>query len=359
MKHITNDIVKINKDLERSKKLLIAIGDSFTFGSSSWDEELINLYPPEYINQTITYDHYSLDIKKRICNLYPESVFLDESDRLNFTLMFQNNSYVNVLGNLLKNKYTVANLGVPARGNLSAISNLFMVNINWDLADEIILIYMPSSMNRIDVINDGFIPSKYSSLESLFQTAWPTPPNGRNFRSSNKIIRDRHGSDDSPWNRLQDSLYDSIYSEKFDVLKTILEFQQLNTWVKLHKANLIVIPAFSDYYNPNYFSSRIKLGIQRNYPSRELVDILNNDYTSVEHYVDYVPWYKIYHPHNYHSFYHYSLGQVMENSNDVNMLSLIGSPSKDNWIMSCGHPSAKSHKLMADYIFSLLKKPII
>lgn len=359
MKHITNDIIKINSDLLRTKKLLIAIGDSFTFGSSAWDEELINRYSPEYVDQTITYNHYNIEIKKEICDLYPDSVYLDHSNNFNFTLMFQNNAYINVLGKLLNDEYTVANLGIPARGNTSAVSNLFMVGINWELAEEIILIYMPSSMNRIDVINDGFIPSKYSSLEDLYQTAWPTPFLGRDFRTSNEKLTERHGHHETPWNRLQDSLYDSIYSKKFEVLKSIIEFQQLNVWTKLHKANLIIIPAFSDCYYPNYFSEKIKQGIQRDYPSREFIDTIHNDYSTIENYVEYVPWDKIQHPHNFHSFYHYSLGQVNQDSNDVDMLSLIGEPSKDNWIMSCGHPSAKSHKLMANYIYKLIKKPLI
>lgn len=357
--HHTNDVSKINLDLQRTNKLLIAIGDSFTYGDSAWDDDLLNLFPPIYKDYHISYNHYDLEIKKKICNLYPNEIFIDDNGNLNFSLMFHKNAYVNVLGELLDDEWTVANLGVCARGNFSSVSQLFMMGIDWTLAKDIILIYMPSSMNRVDIINDGFVPSKYSSLEDLFITAWPIPIGGRNFRESDKTATKNHGSHETPWNRFQDSLYDSVFSEKYEVLKTILEFQHLNTWVKLHNANLIVVPAFSDYYYPEYFSEKIKMGIQRQHPSRELTNIVNNEFSPIENYVEYIPWNKIYHPHNFHSFYHYALGQVDEKSNDVNMLSLIGKPSKDNWIMSCGHPSAKSHKLMANYIYKLIKKPII
>ena len=359
IKHESKDIIKINSDLLRTNKLLIAIGDSFTFGSSAWDDELINLYPPTYQNYNITYEHYDTKIKNIICQQYPNDVKLNNKGELDFSLMFNNNAYVNVLGKLLKNEWTVANLGVSARGNFSAISNLYMVGINWSLVKDIILIYMPSSMNRIDIISDGFVPHKFSSLDDLFQTAWPSPIGGRDFRNSNDELIKSHGTNETPWNRLQDSLYDSVYSEKYEVLKTILEFQHLNTWVKLYKAKLIVIPAFSDYYYPEYFSEKIKKGIKREYPSRELTDSISNDFSQIENYVDYVPWSNIHHPHNFHSFYHYALGQVNNDSNNVDMLSLIGETSKDNWIMSCGHPSAKAHKLLADYIYTLIKKPII
>jgi hypothetical protein len=353
--HHTNNISKINLDLQRTGKLLIAIGDSFTYGDSAWDDELLNLYPPIYKDYYISYNHYDLEIKKKICNLYPKEIYLKDNNEFNFSQMFQKNAYVNVLGEMLGDSWTIANLGVCARGNFSSISYLFMVGIDWSLVKNMTLIFMPSSMNRVDTINDGFIPSKFSSLEDLFVTAWPTPSGGRGFRDTNK----NHGDHGTPWNRFQDSLYDSTFSEKYEVLKTILEFQHLNTWVKLHKANLIVIPAFSDYYYPDYFSEKIKMGIERNHPSRELTNIIDNEFSPIENYVEYIPWDKVYHPNNFHSFYHYALGQVDDNSNNANMLSLIGKPSKDNWIMACGHPSAKSHKLMADYIYGLIKKPII
>lgn len=358
-RHKSSDISKINLDLKRTNKLLIAIGDSFTFGDSAWSEDLLNLYPPTYKNYQITYNHYDLEIKKKICNLYPNEISINDNGELNFSRMFQNNSYVNVLGKLLNDEWTVANLGVCARGNFSAISSLFMVGIDWSLAKDITLIYIPSSMNRVDMINDGFIPSKNSSLEDLFITAWPSPSTNRSFREIDEITIKNHGPHESPWNRFQDSVYDSTFSEKYEVLKTILEFQQLNTWVKLHKANLIVIPAFSNYYYPEYFSKKIKMGIQRKHPSREMVDIIDNEFSYMENYVDYIPWDKVYHPHNFHSFYHYALGQVDTDSNNCNMLSLIGKPSKGNWIMSCGHPSAKSHKLLSEFIYRLIKKPLI
>jgi hypothetical protein len=343
--HHTNNISKINLDLQRTGKLLIAIGDSFTYGDATWDDELFNLYPPIYKDYNISYDNYDLDIKKKICNLYPDEIYLQDNNKLNFSQMFQKNAYVNVLGGLLGDSWTVANLGVCARGNFSSISYLFMVGIDWSLVKNMTLIFMPSSMNRIDTINDGFIPSKYSSLEDLFVTAW--------------VPKYQDGLGETPWNRFQDSLYDSTFSEKYEVLKTILEFQHLNTWVKLHKANLIVIPAFSDYYYPEYFSKKIKMEVQREDPSRELTNFTDNEFFPIENYVEYIPWDKIYHPHNFHSFYHYALSQVDKNSNNVNMLSLIGKPSKDNWIMHCGHPSKKSHKLIAEYIYGLIKKPLI
>lgn len=359
IRHNSSDIFKINLDLQRTGKLLIAIGDSFTYGDSAWCEELLNLYPPIYKDHQISYNHYDLEIKKKICNIYPNEIFLNNNGEFNFLQMFQKNAYVNVLGELLGDNWTVANLGVCARGNFSSVSSLFMVGINWSLVKEMTLIYMPSGMNRVDIINDEFIPSKYSSLEDLFITAWPSPSGSRGFRESNKMLTKIHGSHQTPWNRFQDSLYDSLFSEKYEVLKTILEFQHLNTWVELHNANLIIIPAFSDYYYSEYFSKKIKMGIQREHPSRELTNLIDNEFSVIENYVEYIPWDKIYHPHNFHSFYHYALSQVDENSNNVNMSSLIGKPSKDNWIMSCGHPSAKSHKLMAKYIYGLIKKPII
>lgn len=357
MNHKTRDLRFVNQDLKRTKKLIVAIGDSFTYGSSAWDEELVELYPPIYKDYTIDYNFYDDAVKKKINQLYPETTSLRDNI-LSFTGMFQKNSYLSVLGEKLNNEWTCLNLGVSARGNFSAISSLFLAGVNWKLAEEVVVIFMPSSMNRVDVVNDTL--NSYSSIPvDYFLTAWPSSIHTRGFRETNEATIRAHGTNDSPWNLFQDSIYDSLWSEKYEVLKTVLEFQFLKNWSELHNGKLIILPAFSSYYTREYFYNTVSQEVNRKQPSRELIQITENNIhrDSWYEYVDLMPWENFHHPEGYHSFYHYSLGQVDKNANNANMLELIGKPSKDNWIMACGHPSGKAHTLMADYLLQNVFKP--
>jgi hypothetical protein len=351
--HKTKNLNYINKDLERTNKLIVAIGDSFTYGDAAWDDDLLNLYLPLYNEHKLDYNFYDTNIVNEIHKLYPETTYF-QNGKLNFEDMFQKNSYLSIIDNKLNKEWTCLNLGIKARGNFSAISSLFLTNIKWNLVKEVVVIYMPSSMNRVDILNDTFT-NPTDIPYNLFATAWPSSPYTRAFREKDEINIKNHGSNSSPWNLFQDSIYDGVWSEKHDVLKTILEFQFLNSWIKSHNGKLIVIPAFSNYYNKEYFQDILTHVVKRENISRKLIDIDKSDNKEIwSNYINMVPWSDIHHPDGYHSFYHYALGQTDKNANSADMLKLIGKPSKDNWIMACGHPSAKAHELIATYVLKYL-----
>lgn len=348
MLHFTRNIDSVNFDLSRTNKLIICIGDSFTYGDSAWDEDLINKYPPQYIDFQIGYNHYDENVLKEINETYPHTTYF-ENGKLNFNLMFQSNSYPSLLMEKLNKEWTVLNLGVRARGNFSAVSSLFLIQLDWKKIKEMVVIYMPSSMNRVDVINDTLNFTRNDLIQNLFITAWPSDESTRKFRETNENTIKNYGSNITPWNLFQDSIYDSVWSTKYEIYKTILEFQYLKTWVESKNSKLIVIPAFSTEYNKDYFYKNINQNIVRDMVTRKLTDITEMEPFSdfLCGFVDRISWEDFYYPDGHPSFYHFALNQSGE-YNDVNMLDLIGKPSKDNWIMACGHPSTKSHNLLAD-----------
>ena len=356
MLHFTRNIESVNFDLNRTNKLIISIGDSFTYGDSAWDDELILKYPPQYINYKIGYENYDKGTLKIINEMYPNTTYF-QNGILNFELMFQSNCFSSLLFNKLNNEWTVLNLGVKARGNFSAVSSLFLTDVDWEKVKELIVIYMPSSMNRVDMINDNLYLDENMVVQNFFVTAWPSSESTRLFRESNEVVSKNHGPNTSPWNLFQDSIHDAVWSTKYEIHKTILEFQFLQNFVDSKNGRLFVIPAFSKEYNKDYFYKEINQNVIRNPITRELVDI--QDITPKSDYlnklVGKIKWEKFHYPENKPSFYHYALSQS-EPYENVDMLNLIGRFSKDNWIMPCGHPSAKSHKLISNYILNIINK---
>lgn len=354
MLHFTRNINSVNFNLNKTNKLIICIGDSFTYGDSSWNDELVLKYPPKYINYKIGYEGYDKEILKEINQTYSKTTYFN-GDLLNFELMFQSNSYPSLLFNKLNKEWCVLNLGIKARGNLSSISSLFLTDVNWEKVKELIVIYMPSSMNRVDMVNDNLYFNENNVIENFFITAWPSSEATRRFRETNEVVSKNHGKNNSPWNLFQDSIHDAVWSTKYEIHKTILEFQFLQNFVDSKKGKLIVIPAFSKEYNKEYFYKEINQNVIRNPITRELLDIQDvnpkNDY--LNKLVDKIKWDNFKYPENKPSFYHYALSQS-ETYENVDMLNLIGRFTKDNWIMPCGHPSAKSHELISNYIFKVI-----
>jgi hypothetical protein len=297
---LSNSLSRISKDLERTKKAIVAIGCSFVQGAE------LEMSCPK-------------DVDK---NEYKNS-----------------RTFVNVLCNSLNNQYTPINLGQEAAGNFAAVSRLFLYNIPWSSLDEIIVIFMPTGMQRFDIIKDD--------NNSLL---------GQDFKTINPFVSFQKGQIEY-FKSLNLSYEKTCYSEKFEVLNCIQNFQFLNSWIKNHNAKLIVFPAFSNEYNKEYFTKMMKTNVFRN--KEEL--IIKEKSTRVPTYdyqflIDQVPWDNFITIDGSQNFFDLCFKNDKTYDPKLTMFDVMNKNIlvNNNWIMPRGHPSVKGHRLLASKLRNIL-----
>lgn len=360
MKHHTRDILKINESLKKTQKLIIALGCSYTHGKSAYSQALLDYKAPIYKDNTYGYHHYDIETKKDIANRFPRLELFDEY--LCPEDMELDNAYVNVLcSKYLNNEYTAVNFGIEGCGNYATISRLFLYPIDYSLAKEIIVIYMPSGMSRFDIVSDSH--EGHLEISWLdFNTIWP--------QSEDSLMHDpvmikNLGRHDTPWNLVQTNFTKAVMSEKFNVKKSIIDFNILQNWVKLYSAKLIIFSAFEHVYNKIDFKRILETKITRNDKTKEFINEEHNKSTEfaevIDYYINSIPWDNFFNPQNAKSFHEFSLLQevAIDKNFDMNLPmqqlvdKRIGSPNL--WVMPCGHPSAKAHDLLAKELLGVIK----
>ena len=299
---LSDSLTEISKDLERTKKAIVAIGCSFVQGA-----ELEMSCP-------------------------------DGTDAYQYK---NSRTFVNVLCNSLNNQYTPINLGQEGAGNFAAVSRLFLYNIPWSSLDEIIVIFMPTGMQRFDIIRDD----NYSRLGYDFKTVYPFA----NFQSG----QFEH------FKKLSAGYEKTCYSEKFEVLNCIQNFQFLNSWIKNNNAKLIVFPAFSNEYNKENFTKVMKTSVFRNLAetiSKEKSDkVPDYDYQFL---IDQVPWDNFITIEGSQNFFDLSFRNDKMYDPKLSMYDVMSKNILVNnyWIMPRGHPSIKGHRLLASKLNSFIKE---
>lgn len=342
----SRDVSEVNRDLERTRHLLIGVGCSFTEGTSAWNLELIEKYPPLYDEGVYGYQSYDLKTKKEISSQF-SNVSLDETTGyLSLYKMQTANSFVNVLAEKFYNKtHTPLNLGNCATGNLAAVLRLFLYPINYKIAKSITVIFCPTSLQRFDFIRDNG-PFTTGIIGNDFTSIWP-------------YLYTPNSKKDSLWKFLHDGYRECIWSEKFEVLNAIIAFSVLNFWCTSNNARLVVVPAFNKNYTKDYFKEHLQKIITRDGSTNEITEVKVNTQDSdfLEHYLNLVPWNKFFKPQNQTTFYHLALSQEKNMDQNLGMYDFIKhkqvSPNK--WLMACGHPSAKSHSLFAEELYKHLE----
>jgi hypothetical protein len=291
---LSNSITHINKDLERTKKVIVAIGCSFVQGAE--------LEPDDKTNTDLNQYKNTRTFVNKLCSKY------------------------------FRNSYTPINFGQEAAGNFAAISRLFLYNIPWSSLDEIIVIFMPTGMQRLDIIKD-----ENYLVGQEFKTLYPfvVEPNSH-FRN------------------LQLGYEKTCHSEKFEVLNSILNFQFLNSWVAVNKAKLLVFPAFTKEYNKDYFLKSLKPSITRN--KKWEVTNINTDQTSthdIDFLVNQVPWDKFLTIDQSKTFFDLCFKNDSCYRSDLDIRQVIDNNIllNNQWIMPRGHPSERGHDLMARKLF--------
>lgn len=290
---LSNNILTIKNDILRTKKVIISLGCSFVQGTELSDS---------YVTKN------ELTFLNVLCKDY------------------------------LDNSYTPINFGQEGAGNFAAISRLFLYDIPWKELDEIIVVFMPSGMQRFDIIKD----ENATGIGSEFKTLWPYAV---------------HKESDNGWVYINKGYEESCYSQKFEIMNTILSFQILNSWIAENSARLIVFPAFSKEYTKEYFLENISVNIYRD----KNMNIVS-DKQGMQNFYDYdflinqVPWDKFVTIQNRSTFFDLCFSKDINYSNRLSMQEVIDNQLMNNndWIMPRGHPSAQGHRLLAEELLKIL-----
>lgn len=331
-------IKKINDDIDRTGRAIISLGCSFVQGQGAVNDEM-------YTNYNWIFEKLGVPLKlslskseeNELMKQYP-SVSRSPNGKLDFTFMEYDNSFVSVLCNKYFNgDYAAINLGMRGNGNRGTIKDLyFYPELHWQNLKEIIVLYVPSGLERFDFINDGFHDHHH------WKCMWP------HYKDVEK----------GPRQTLWKGYHENLHSDKFEVLEQIGHVQELVTWCKLHNAKLVITPGFDRRYNKEHFKTSLLKTYERKM-SGEIRDtgIISHDIDYYLRFLDLFPWNNMFNPDETPTFV--DLAMKQEHPNDwqyQHFFEYLGEGSPNRWITSCAHPSAKAHDLFAKVLYEYLEK---
>lgn len=334
-----SQIPLINDTIKRTGKAVVAIGCSFVQGQGAIEDILYENYKWEYrgMGYPIKIDvstREKLDILKQ----YPNLLRPHPDEKIDFTLMEYKNAFVNVLcEKYFEGEYAPINLGIRGCGNRASIKELyFRPEIDWDGIKDLIVIYMPSGIERFDFVNDLW--PEHFHWKAMWPNAVDNPTNGREHL----------------WNGYNKSLY----SEKFGVLEQLAHVQELMTWCKLRNARLIVTPGFDRRYNKEYFEHELSLSIERDMDGniREITQPGFFTYDNSKGHkllAKLWPWENTFKPEGYQTLADLAMSKEpsLENTNDF-FFQFLGNRTPNGWMTPCAHPGVKAHDLYAKLLYN-------
>ena len=250
-------------------------------------------------------------------------------------------SFINVLcKEFFKGEYTPINFGQEGAGNYAAISRLFLYDIPWRELDDLIVLFLPSGMQRFDIIKD----ENCLGIGHEFKTLWP-------FYAVPRVKNDEN------WVSVNHNFGKTCYSEKFEVLNAVLNFNILNSWVKSNSARLFIFPAFSREYNKEHFKKEISKDIYRN--NRTMLhddpDKYSNHY-DYDYLIDSIPWDRFITIKDSTNFFELCFKNDKNYDPKYSMQNVVDFRRfyNNDWIMPRGHPSAQGHRLLAEELHKIL-----
>lgn len=331
-------IKKINDDIDRTGRAIISLGCSFVQGQGAVNDELYTEYNWEFVKLGVPLQlNVSKQEEEQLLRRYP-SLERGFNGKIDYTFMEYDNAFVNVLCHKYYNgSYAAINLGMRGNGNRGTIKDLyFYPEIHWDKLKEIIVLYVPSGLERFDFINDGFHDHHH------WKCMWP------------------HYKDveEGPRKTLWRGYHDNLHTDKFEVLEQLAHVQELVTWCKLQNAKLVITPGFDRRYSKEHFEESLLKSYGRTM-SGELKDKgkLTFDVERTLKFAELFPWENMFRPDDTPTFVDASMKlehpKTWENEH---FFEYLGKGSKNGWITSCAHPSAKAHDHFAKLLYEHLER---
>ena len=333
-----SQVAEINADLKRTKKAIIAIGCSFVQGQGAVDDDLYDDYKWDYkegipLNIQVNYKQRKRLLKSK--PLLKPGVF----SNIDFTMMEYDNAFVSVLCKKYFNgEYTPINLGIRGCGNRGSIKELYMYpEINWDIIQEIIVLYVPSGLERFDFVND-------ESIDHFnWKCMWP------HYKDMEK----------GPRRTLWEGYAKTLSSDKFEVIEQISHVQELITWCKYKNAKLIVTPGFDRRYDKEYFQECLTKRVERRNELfvKSSKSLFGKNPTDKSHLLELFPWKKMFKPAGHTTFADLVMSKEdkLKDKQD-HYFQFLGKGSPDGWVTPCSHPSQKGHDLFAKELYTHITK---
>lgn len=274
--------------LPEDSKILIGLGDSFTHGIGSWSKE-------DYANHDGFIDPLNMD--------------------RHMEMKAFENSWVNQLQRNYLKDHIPANFGMMGVGNRGAVKELYLnPDIKFENAEDGVLIYFMSGMERFDFIERGFFQNCH------FYTMWPNP---NDPDSTNQKLWNVYASD--------------LWSEKFVVIETILNIKEAETFCKAHGYKLVLASAFDQRITRDHF-----------------IKVLGKEHIKL---VDSIKWKNFLYPKGYISFLELLLDlegkRNLVNGGYIDYFSKLKYPSR--YITNCCHPTQEGYSIIAKEIFEFLE----
>ena len=330
-----SQVEEINDSLKKTGKAIISIGCSFVQGQGAINDTLYDNFEWEYKGEGASLKPTLTDKDvKRILKQYPATKKAKDGS-IDFTFLEYANSFVNILCNRYFNHtYTPINLGLRGCGNRGSIKELyFHPDIRWTLAKEVIVVYMPSGLERFDFIND--------TCDDHFRWVCMWPHYESMEPSDRRTLWEGYGK--------------NLWSEKFGVLEQIGHVQELLSWCTAHNnAKLIITPGFDKRYDKDYFEYILKQDVRRADDYNNTIPVELKPSWDPKHsrkLLNQFPWGLMFSPANKKTFAELALSQEpdIEDRTDY-YFQFLGNRSPNGWITPCAHPGEKAHDLFAKYL---------
>jgi hypothetical protein len=329
-------VEKINADIERTGRAIIALGCSFVQGQGAVNDEL-------YVDYDWHFERIGIPLsikatpeqKQEIASRYPN--VKHSAHGVDFTMMEYDNAFCNVLASkYFEGSYAAINLGIRGCGNRGTIKELyFHPEIHWDKIRDMVVIYCPSGLERFDFVNDGWGGHHH------WTCMWP------HYRDV----------ESGPRKLLFEGYNKRLHSEKFEAIEQIGHVQELLTWCKSKNARLIITSAFDRRYTREHFHEVIDLRVSRKFsgevtekykPESRISDQLSDENDRL---LELFPWDNIFLPDGKPTFADLGMAQEFPDWEHRHFFIYNGISSPEKWITPCAHPSAKCHDLFAKILF--------
>lgn len=329
----------INQSLAKTRKAIIAIGDSFVEGQGALDDDLYDQYPwhhegPGYPLQVLVGDK----IKEKIVEDFPD-LELNKDGTIHVGKMTLRNNFLSVLTEkYFMGAYTPINFGKSGGANRGRIKQLYLhPQIKWDLIEEMIVIFMPTSIERFEFVEDTVtLPGTW------FKTVWPSIPTGQESTAMGKL-----------WG----SYRDAVYSEKSGMIETYCAVKELETWCSAKNARLLITPAFDKRYSKESMRRILGRRVTRN-EDWSILDELDspidgNSFALAEKW----PWSCMFNPGGHFTMAHMCMSHEpdLEDKEEF-YFQFQNRRSPLGWMTPCSHPGQKGHDLFARLIFDFIEK---
>jgi hypothetical protein len=359
----------LENGIRGKKKVFIGIGCSFVEGQNAFDDDMFDRFPPEYDNLAYTFKNYSLNERAHIVQSYDnlDLWFCEDDYDIICSNMMSENAFTNqICKHHLKDYYPI-NFGARGNGNKASISRLFLYNLPWEECDDIIVNVCLSGIARYDHLLDAFGDHYDGTPSPTHRTSWP-----------NKW--DEESQKENGWRALEDGYRRSLHSEKEEVLRCIMDMAHLQAWCERYNAKLVVTHGFEYFsYTKERFRQALSKLYRRSFDSKiEAVTTIQERIDSflpeqkrhlklyselqqiVERQVDMFPWDKVVKLRGYEDFISLALsneeGEMYRADGAMYAIVESGVETPNRWVLRCGHPSAKAHKLYADALYEELQR---